>query len=361
MNKDTYVVCADVHASDYTAFSKPVEGKPYGSRLKTVLDALTTMFERAKNEDASRAIIVGDLYNERKSISPIVTKAVTETLLNGVHMQPKGFELDIVVGNHDQQDNSPVPPNSVDIFETYSTDDYPIHVYDTVTVDNNEDSGLIFVPYTEASMEFKEDISNIKLDEDKNYIMFAHIGMSGAKSGKWTHKLGGNYTLEDVRYEDMDLVMMGHYHWRQNLADNVMYTGDLVPLNFNDEGQDKGFFVVKKPNDKFEAEFVPTKSPKFITIDLKSYEDDGNLKDALKKNYVRVVTHNSKDTDTIREMIKESHVAVALETKQEIKQASRLDISAESSDSEIVKSYCDKYYPDVVKEAESYLIKAQEA
>lgn len=355
MNKDTYVVCSDVHASDYTAFSKPVEGKPYGSRLKTILEALNAMYEEALSKDASRMIIVGDLYNERTSISPIVIKAVTENILKGIHRQPKGFKLDIVVGNHDQQDNSPIPPNSVSILETYSTSDYPIVVHDHVDVDDN----LIFLPYTEDSLSFKKEISEIKLDKDKHYVMFAHIGMSGAKSGKWTHKLGGNYTLEDVRYNEMDLVMMGHYHWRQKLADNVMYTGDLVPLNFNDEGQDKGFYLITKGK-KYEETFIPVNSPKFKTIDLSHYGDKGTLDEELKNNYIRIVTHNSEDTEAMRKLIKEAEVPVALQTKQELKHDSRLDISSDSSDADIVRAYCKKYYPDVEKQAEKYLIQAQE-
>lgn len=362
MNTNTFVVCADVHASDYSAFSKPIAGLPYGSRLKIILDALNDMFKEAQNEKASRAIIVGDLFNERTSINPIVTQAVINNLTTNLSSMSDGFILDIVVGNHDQQDNTLVPPNSVSIFNSIKIPNKEINVYDHVTYVDNGNSGLVFVPYTEHADEFKQEIKDIKLTHDNN-VVFAHVGMSGAKSGKWTHKLGGNYSLEDLRYNEVDLVLMGHYHWRQNLSDNVLYTGDLTPLNFNDEGQSKGFYSVyfDEKNSKFDYKFMPVDSPKFETIDLDKLPDDFDLDSEINNNYVRLVTHSDDQTKSVRELIKSSEVDVAIQSKKQVEQKSRLDISAENSDSEIVKAYCKEYCPDLSELAIKYIVKAKES
>lgn len=58
MNTNTFVVCADVHASDYSAFSKPIAGLPYGSRLKIILDALNDMFKEAQNEKLQELLLL---------------------------------------------------------------------------------------------------------------------------------------------------------------------------------------------------------------------------------------------------------------------------------------------------------------
>lgn len=362
MDRNKFVVCSDVHASDYSAFSNPVPGLPYGSRLRIILDALDTMFKTAQHEGASRAVIIGDLFNERTSINPIVTQAVINNLVKNLSYMEDGFILDIVVGNHDQQDNTLIPPNSVSIFNSIIVPNKEINVYDHVTYVDNGDSGLIFVPYTEHADEFKQEIKDLKLKHPNN-VIFAHVGMSGAKSGKWTHKLGGNYSLEDLRYNEFDLVLMGHYHWRQNLSDNVLYTGDLTPLNFNDEGQSKGFYLVYFDDDKqkFNYKFMQVKSPKFETIDLDKLPEDFDLDSEINNNYVRLVTHSDEQTKSVRDLIKSSAVDVAIQSKKQVEQKSRLDISAENSDSEIVKAYCKEYCPDLSELATNYILRAKES
>lgn len=76
---------------------------------------------------------------------------------------------------------------------------------------------------------------------------------------------------ESLHAAEYDIVCLGHIHRPQQLSNvpNTFYSGAVNALNFNDEGQDRGFYI-HEFEDKFHinSRFMNTPYRKFITLNL---------------------------------------------------------------------------------------------
>ena len=362
-------VIADVHIDDYADYAKPVQGKAYGSRMQIILDSITKAYQVAVDKGCSGMVVNGDYFNRRSSMSPTIYQEGINCLLKAIKGTPKGFYTHIVVGNHDEQGRY-TEPNSVDIFKHFSTDEHPIKVYSKVTLVDTSDSQLLFVPFSEDTETIKQDIQSQLKKVDKPLTVFAHLGIEGSVSGRWSHRLDGAFNLTDLGWDNPNTVgiLAGHYHTRQILRQEgnkiARYTGDLTELNFNDIddngwGADRGMDIVDTLTGK--QEFVPIETPKFIVINL----DDTNktsdeIMDIQKDNYVRVITSKKEVMEDFKEVDNSENLSFDYKPKQEVK--SRLGVKSTASEQEIVTAYCkhEKLSDDTTKMAVSILQQALE-
>lgn len=348
-------VVSDIHFDLFSDYDKPIDDKPYGTRLNNTLSAIKDVFNFCIDNKYDYLVFNGDVFNQRQSVSPIVTDAVVRLIGDYVSKAVEAnykFILAIVVGNHDEQTNADTFPNSVNMLK-YLSDH--IEVFDECGELTDDDITLHFVPYYEHAEIAKKYLKAQSFSSKHNYV-FAHVGANGAKNGRWNHKLGGSYSLEDLRYKDSDFVFLGHYHWRQNLADNVAYTGDPVQINFNDEGQDKGFYTLDTEKD-YMPEFKKLDYPKFVTLDA----DKDNINEAFSsnpKNYYRVTT-SDKDTYDALVKIRDSHdVNAKLVYKPVInKDKTRLEVKENATPFDYLNAYSNKLKldKDVKEESEKIM------
>lgn len=82
-------------------------------------------------------------------------------------------------------------------------------------------------------------------------------------------------TQEALLAADYDLVALGHIHRPQKVMDRVFYCGAINSLNFNDEGQERGFWIheldknvidYEEDNYSLESYFIKTPYREFKTI-----------------------------------------------------------------------------------------------
>ncbi len=127
---------------------------------------------------------------------------------------------------------------------------------------------------------FTHELSNIVLGlkaqcaPEKKSILMAHYTVPGCntESGQvmFLTQFEPILPLETLQAADFDLVALGHIHRPQKVPnlENCYYSGAINAMNFNDEGQDRGFWIHESTSNGWVHDFYKTPYRKFITIHL---------------------------------------------------------------------------------------------
>lgn len=341
------VVASDFHADLYTDYVKPAELK-YGNndRFKHQMEVLNEVYDIAERNDAC-VVLNGDLYNQRMAISPIVFTNVENIIKN----RSEAVTTYINVGNHDQQDNTTIPANSVN-----SLSSPHVHVANTVNSYTLEDgSAIILVPYSEDVEWLKKNIKQVVdsvTENTDNVVEFAHVGVQGSVQGRWNHRLGGAFSLSDLQEDKVKAVVLGHYHKRQDLSEKTFYVGNTVPMNHNDDGATKGVYLVDTITG--EHTYIPIHSPMFMTLDSNDIQGESDINDVtsqIETNYVKLLVHDKETLAGFKDVATKEDTNVNIALQEDITYNSRLDVDPKATEVEIVKAYTAKYHPDVADTA----------
>jgi len=120
-------------------------------------------------------------------------------------------------------------------------------------------------------------VSISKLDPTLPSILAAHVWVAGATVGSERLMMMGQehgLLLSNVAQPAFDYVALGHIHKHQVLSNSppVVYSGSLERLDFGEEEDDKGFYVVEIEADQATGErpvsfdFHPVSGRRFLTI-----------------------------------------------------------------------------------------------
>jgi DNA repair protein SbcD/Mre11 len=182
-----------------------------------------------------------------------------------------------------------------------------------------------------------------QLDPSLPAILTAHVWVTGATPGsERMMTIGQEHTLllSSVANPAFDYVALGHIHKRQVLNENppVIYSGSMERVDFGEEGDDKGYYIVDITGAggerKTEYRFQPVQARRFLTLDVKLEETEldptatilqavAAKKTESKESIVRLnislpsaLEGQLRDTD-IREALKEAdYLAVTLERQR---------------------------------------------
>lgn len=147
------------------------------------------------------------------------------------------------------------------------------------------DSGIYSTAFPELSKEDRntaitQELTNIVIglkadcDPDKPSVLMAHYTVPGAniESGQVTMLAQFEPFLprEALEAAGYDLVALGHIHRPQKILNcDWYYSGAINLMNFNDEGQERGFWIHQThPEVKWQSFFYNTPVREFKTIDL---------------------------------------------------------------------------------------------
>ncbi len=306
-----FIATADLHVHNYTQFARIIDG--LNSRLLDCVKVLDEIEEYiVSNDDIEAFLFLGDLFNSRTKVSIEVYHLVYERLKR---IKETGVEIHILVGNHDQFLRRGVYHSIKPFSDIAHVIDQPEKFYlDKLTP-------VYAVPYIEDLKERKEAIRKIiGKKQKKQGILMIHTGVAGAKvSSLSDFMLKDEIRVEELYPEFFDLVLLGHYHKSQYLADNILYLGSPLQLNFGEREDKKGFWDIKIDRTGFKANLIETHSPKFVLIDGSEDEDV-----EFENNYVKVVLPeaNDKDVKEIKESLLElgaKSVIINRQAKTEVK------------------------------------------
>lgn len=322
----------------FTDFS--VVDPVYGTdRFKEQLIAFKKAFTLAR-ENKAELILGGDLFHKRGSVDVKIFNMVYDI----IH-QNNDIVTHILRGNHDSNTNSLKTESSIDTFNYIPN----VTVYSNPYVFKQGDTQLVFLPYGDEIDDMKNFINQSLEDEKpKTSILIAHLGVEGATQGRYSHRLSGAFSYNDLHPEYFDFILLGHYHKRQMIADNPnhFYGGSFMQHNFGDEGQDKGYHLID--TDKKTTTFIPSEARKFLTIEGNNLPD--NLEEVISDNFVRF----QGDTNDVRaiENIRAQGVDIPnmrIELKRDYSKEARSGLDPTMSDYEIVEAYTKDKYPNATE------------
>jgi DNA repair protein SbcD/Mre11 len=364
------------------------------SRLEDYLKALDQVVDYAIENQADLVLFCGDAYKTRE---PSQTQQ-REFARRIKRLSEGGVPLFMITGNHDLP-NALGRATAIEIFDTLSVP--------SVTVANRPGihrvktkSGEIQIaalPWVRRSaLLSKEDTRNLdfnrinerlqqiltaiisdqstKIDPALPSILAAHVWVLNARIGsEKSMSIGQEHMLllGSVANPAFDYVALGHIHKGQvlNECPPVVYSGSLERLDFGDEDDEKGFYLIDIQTDnmtgkrKVSHDFHAINARRFFTlsVDIEPQDPDPTFtilqkieenRDSLKGAIVRIdisipaVLSSKLRDNEIRNKVKDTYY---LTISKQVKHESRLRMGKGALEGitplEALKNYLETKYP----------------
>ncbi len=294
------------------------------------------MVKECKKRGIENIIFLGDFYNNRNTISVITLNAANVFM---EHL--KDFQLHMVLGNHDLYYSSDYEVSGVNLFGNWDN----IKVYSTPQIVKFGSKTFNMCGWGYNPLDYKADVLCTHLE----IAMF-----------KFNDKVPEN--VEGVKCSELleryDKVFAGHFHLRQCRTYNngeIRYTGNPFPMDYSDEGKDKGFEILD--TETGEVEFVVnTTAPAFVRFKLSEmvefvkangYEA---LENKIRGNYFKLIVDRNitlsdlDDLDNLIISVKPANYSHEWDNGRDFSQKiDSKDYSINSSEFDmqnIISSYC---------------------
>jgi len=283
----------------------PETGLP--TRLLDFLGALDYLVDYAIREKVDLVLFAGDAYQSRE---PSQTHQ-REFARRVRRLTEAGIPLFLLVGNHDLPNAIGRAPTT-EIFDTLGV--ARVHVANRPGMHRIETPGgtvqVIALPWLRrAALLGREDTGGLTLEQINQRlsgilsdiirsradaldpalpaVLCAHVWVQGAKLGsEHSMILGDEHTLlpSSLTPPGVDYVALGHIHRRQVVAEAppVVYAGSLSRVDFGEEAEAKGFYLVqidasKPPGERASnPEFHEVPGRNFITIRAELSNEDAD-------------------------------------------------------------------------------------
>ncbi len=328
-----YLVFSDLHLHNWSDFSHP-DGITGNSRLTNQINAFKDMMSVARS-DGRIVLFLGDLFHQRGRVATNVFNSAMDVLSSF-----KDVPMYAIEGNHDNVSNSINSDSSLEPFSVLPN----FHLIKTYEKLNIGEDSIVFVSYGEEYSELKEFISS-----NSATLLLGHLGVEGSM-GAGKSKLDGAFSVGDLNYSNYDLVLLGHYHKRQNLNNNSLYVGNPVSQDFGDDGQFKGYYTFDTDKGKVlekTLKFSALDYPRFIKITEENFESTDEIEKLSENNFIRVILPENviKKSSILDEDIPDN---IRLEKKVEMTSDVRIGIDLNSDIVSIVKKWSKEFQPNNV-------------
>ena len=275
------------------------------SRLLDFLKALDELVEYALAQKVDLVLFCGDAYKTRE---PTQTQQ-REFARRINRLASAGIPVFLVVGNHDMP-NAIGRATATEIFDTLTVKNVAV-AGKPATFKIETPSGpiqIVALPWLRRSaLLSRDDTKNLNLEQVNERmqqaltqvissqasaldpalpaILAGHVSVGAAKAGTESMMAIGQepvLLLSSIALPAFDYVALGHIHKRQTLTKNppTAYSGSLERIDFSEESDDKGFYVVDiekgAQTRKVSCEFHPVKARRFLTIEAKIEADEAD-------------------------------------------------------------------------------------
>jgi len=336
------------------------------SRFLDFLSALDQLVDYALEDKVDLVLFCGDAYKSRE---PSQTQQ-REFARRINRLSTNGIPVFLLVGNHDLP-NAIGKATTTEIFDTLAIKN--VYVSNRPEINRiKTKSGtiqIVSLPWLRRSaLLTKEETRNLdfeqinhklqqvltnviaanipKLDPQLPSILAAHVWVFGAHVGsEKSMTIGQEHALllSNVANPAFDYIALGHIHRHQVLSDSppAVYPGSLERLDFSEEEDDKGFYVVEIEPDEATGkrqvsfDFHKVIGRRFLTINVGIEPDDTDptstvlkaiarqeqeVRDAIVRLLISLPAQTEgqlRDND-IRNALKEAHYfTIAKDTKRE--------------------------------------------
>ncbi len=269
------------------------------TRLLDFLSALDQVIDYALENKVDLVLFCGDAYKSRE---PSQTHQ-REFAKRINRLSTAGIPIFLLIGNHDLP-NAIGRATTTEIFDTLAVK--KVYVSNRPALYRIPTSSgtiqIVSLPWLRRSaLLSKEDTKNLnfdqinqrlqqvltniiaanipKLDPGLPSILAAHVWVSGAKVGsERSMTIGQEHALllSNVAHPAFDYIALGHIHRHQVLSTNppVVYAGSLERIDFGEEEDDKGFYLVEIESDtetnqrQVSFDFHRVEGRRFLTINI---------------------------------------------------------------------------------------------
>jgi len=269
------------------------------SRFLDFLSSFDKLVDYALENRVDLVLFCGDAY---KSRDPSQTQQ-REFAKRIKRLSEDGVAVFLLVGNHDLP-NSTGRATTTEIFNTLAVENVYVANHPGIHKIKTP-NGIIQIaalPWLRRSkLLASEDAKNLnfdelnrkmqqkltgviknmaeKLDPSLPAILAAHVWVSGSRIGsEESMTIGQEHVLlpGSTANPAFDYIALGHIHRHQVLSDDppLVYAGSLEKLDFGDENDDKGFYLVDIRADKKTGKrqasynFQPLNGRRFLTINV---------------------------------------------------------------------------------------------
>ena len=269
------------------------------TRLEDFLNALDQVVNYALENKVDLALFCGDAYKSRE---PTQTQQ-REFAKRINRLATSGIPVFLLIGNHDLP-NAIGRATTTEIFDTLAVKNvYVSNRPDIYRIPTNNGtvqivslpwlrrSGLLSreetknLTFEQINQRLQQILTNVitasipKLDPELPAILAAHVWVSGARVGSESSMtIGQEHVLlvSNITHPAFDYIALGHIHKHQVLSNSppVVYAGSVERLDFSEEEDDKGFYLVEIEPDresgkrKVSFDFHPLSGRRFLTIDV---------------------------------------------------------------------------------------------
>ncbi len=271
-----------------------------GSRVRDFLDRLDEVVEFALTERVDAAVFCGDAFRDRHP-DPTYQRDFARRI---GRLARGGVAVVLVAGNHDLPAML-VKATSLDIFHALEVPNVYVSARKEevfrLPLRGGGELQVATFPYPNRSRLLLSDeqrrrplreqeeklrallTGNLarlaeRIDPDVPAILVGHLMVLGADLGSEQRMVLGyepDVLLGAVAQPAFDAVLLGHVHRGQVLrsaAPPVFYAGSLERIDFGDEGQEKGFYLVEiegtaRPR-AVSYRFVPLNARCFLTLEV---------------------------------------------------------------------------------------------
>jgi len=274
------------------------------TRLSDFLTAFDALVDYALEKRVDLVVFCGDAYKSRE---PTQTQQ-REFARRVNRLASNGIAVFLLIGNHDLP-NAIGRATSTEIFDTLAipnvyvasrpdvylitTRSGPVQVAALpwlrrsalLTREDTKD-----LDFSGINRKLQEVLTGIitglagRLDPNLPAVLAAHVWVAPATPGsERSMTLGQEHTLllSNVANRLFDYVALGHIHRQQVLSENppVVYAGSLERLDFGEEADDKGFYVVdietaEEGSRRTSFEFRALSGRRFRTVNVSLEQDD---------------------------------------------------------------------------------------
>jgi len=275
------------------------------SRLHDFLAALDELVDYALEKRVDLVLFCGDAYKTRE---PSQTQQ-REFAKRISRLATAGIPVFLLTGNHDMP-NAIGRATATEIFDTLAVKNvYVANRPETYKIPTAGGTiQVVALPWLRrSSLLSREDTKNLNieqvnqrmqealtqvigskaasLDPTLPAILAAHVSVGTARAGSETLMSIGQepvLLLSNIALPAFDYIALGHIHKQQVLSESppVVYAGSLERVDFGEENDEKGFYVVdilpvgKDNKRRVSFEFHPVKARRFLTISVNIAADD---------------------------------------------------------------------------------------
>lgn len=370
------IILGDPHLNKSANLGKTHLGSKINSRVNDQLNLLDWVLDTAIEQDVDHIIITGDVFEEPKPPTDIITLFISWLKKCRAH----NISVHIIIGNHDILRTGLNYSSPLDIIS--ECDIEGIEVYKDISTIILGKSAFTLVPFRDRkSLLSNSNLEALKLLEESfiyevagmpityKKVMVGHLAIEGSiPVGDEIDDIANELMCPLSIFKNYDFVWMGHVHNHQVLSKipYISHIGSMDISNFGESNHKKHIVIYDTDSGNFSHKILPTRNLLKIQIEINDFQENSteyvideiknkNLK--LADSIVRVeillndINLKSVDRSKIEKYLLENNVFIVVgiqESKKTIiiKKKEDNKINTDMNIVSAIKEYANKYIDD---------------